>query len=613
VSPWPRPPGGGGTASPGRGPVDWDNPAFNMQLYKANGFIDDALQSGIDLGDITEEVVRIMKQFKISDRVTNRYLEQSLLMQAIADPGSILFDPQLQEFLKGVRLSVYLGDVPANSASEWDVLRDSLGTDLVARDKEGNVRIKMSGLVSKTRPGTEQGLEIRLSAVKGDDRQSLYVISSIAGPDLLRLRTFMALATMFRDWDRGVVLAKTAAGVISQTQAYAYLAKMSKLVIDFSKIGAREASRVMMWVIRIAYYTIESLPGMKAASLVQIRELLRTAALTISRGGVEKFTKFFQWMSPRVQKTFNWVKNQKYIKDGSAAKGLIFMALAAETFIVAVEYKHAKDPDQKYEVWMDGGARIGATLTYALPVVGLGAALVDLSHSFLKLPFETADAFRAYRHGVENMAYNHYSGMNKMEFDLNELQLSLNLPRHNAYIERYSKNVQSVSSARQRIVELDQQIQDISARYLIHLYMAHRKIAPGRENTFGQKHEDYMREYAGNLLAYNRTKAELVNYLATTTEEPSENEETDDDNLIPLPGVNPTPKEGQTQSGKAPTPTEPATKPGFLPFLPRQSGTPTNSNNGTGLPRIILPAPKVPTAGTNGNDEVNLPGKGPVG
>ncbi len=598
VSPWPRPPG----SSAGRGPVDWDNPAFNVKLYQANGFIDDALKSGIDLGDITEEVVRIMKQFKISDRVTNRYLEQALLMQAIADPGSIFFDPQLQEFLKGMRLSVYLGDVPAESASEWDVLRDTLGADLVTRDKEGNVRIKMSGLVAQERPGSEQGLDIRLQQVDGEDRQRLYVISSIAGPDLLRLRTFMALTTLFRDWDAGVKVARTAAGVISQTQAYAFLAKTSKLVIDFSKIGVSEASRVMMWIIRIVYYTVESIPGIKAASLQQIRELLRTAALTISRGGVEKFTKLGKWVSPKVKQSFNWVKNQKHIKNGNAANALIILALAAETAIIAVEYKHAKDENQKYEILMDGGARVGATLTYALPVVGLGAAIVDLSHTFLGLPFETADAFRAYRHGVENLAYRHYAGMNKLEFDLLEQQQSLNLPRNAFYIEKFAKNVSTLEKARQNVIELDQQIQDISARYLVHLYLAHRRIAPKRENVFGRKQEDYMREFAGNLLSYSRTKAELVSLLSTLQEDAGEATDGEDDddssNLIPMPGID---------AAEAEVPPA-SSQPRVSPFVPSFQGSPAVTNGAPEMPRIILPLPSV---STNRTDDVNIPGRGP--
>ncbi len=565
VSPWPRPPGSG----VGRGPVDWDNPAFNMKLYKANGFIDDALQSGVDLGDITEEVVRIIKQFKIDDRVTNRYLEQALMMQSIADPGSILFDPQLQEFLKGVRLTVYLGDMPANSANEWDLLKDVLSEKLVTRDKEGNVRIKMSGLVGEQRPGTQEGLEIRLQQVQGGERQALYVISGIAGPDLLRLRLFMSMATIFRDWDKGTAMARTAAGVISQTQTYIYLAKMGKLVIDFSKIGARDAGRVLMWMIRIVYYTIEAFPGIKPQSINQIRELLRTAALTISRGGVEKFTKFYQWMNPRVQQTFNYVKNQKYIKNGAAANGLLVLALAAETFIIATQYKHAKNADEKYEVWQEGASRLGATLTYALPVVGMGAAIVDLAHNYLKLPFETADAFRAYRRGVENWAYKHYSGMNKMEFDLFDLQMSLNLPRNPFYIERYAKQVTTLEQARQNMVELDQQIQDISSRYLILLYVAHNRIAPTRQNIFGRKQEVYMTEFAGNYNSYTRTRALLLESMVRLKDDKTPPK----DDLFPIPG-DPNSKE----AAKAP---------------PVQNQTPTN-----GAPTIgpfLPPAPQVPT------------------
>jgi hypothetical protein len=601
VTPWPRPPG----STVGRGPVDWDNPAFNMKLYKANGFIDDALQSGVDLGDITEEVVRIIKQFKIDDRVTNRYIEISMMMQAIADPGSILFDPQLQEFLKGVRLSVYLGDMPSNSGNEWDILKEVLGEKLVTRDKEGNVRVKMSGLVGQQRPGSEEGLDIRLQQISGGQRQALYVISGVAGPDLLRLRVFLALATFFRDWDKSATLARTAAGRIGNTQAWAFLSKMGKLVIDFSKVGARDAGRVLMWVIRIVYYTIEAFPGIKPQSINEIRELLRTAALTISRGGVEKFTKFYQWMSPRVQQSFNWVKNQKYVKNGAVANGLLIAALAAETFVIATEYRHAKNEDQKYEAWMQGAPRLAATLTYGVPIVGMGAAIVDLSHTFLKFPWETADAYRAYRHGVENWAYQHYAGMNKMEFDLNELQLSLNLPRNAFYIEHFGKNITSLEIARQNMINLDQQIQDIASRYLVLLYVGHNRIAPTRENTFGRKQEDYMREFAGNYNSYIKTRALLVEGLAKY-----KNDKTPDkDDPTAQPGTQ-TPVSGSPLSpNSGATSSVTPRVPSVLPPVRGGAGSVNNPSSGT---TTTIPPFNPPTTGATTN-EVNLPGKGPTG
>jgi hypothetical protein len=484
---------------PGSVPLEPDNPDFEARVYQANGFIDGVIDAGASLGEISEEVEKVIKAFKIRDRVTNRYLPQSLMMQALADPGSALFDPQMQAFLKGVRLELNLGESDDSMGQEdWEILKELLGEENIIREADG-VRIRLSSLMSQERDGAQSGLELRLKQVKGTSRTVLYAITGVGGGDILWLRTLQAAVTIARDSAAiQAGLSGTAAGLRA-----ASLAKVSLSAI-FAALPKAAAS-----INAVAAAAV----GTRTGAMLKVLgwSLQRTVSLqnlAVKVGGR---------LSPHAAKVYRAVANNRYVQNGTVAGVLTFAVAAAQITVGVVQYRNAESADERHAIYVDTLARTGATLTYLLPVVGWGAAAVDVAHAFFGLPFETADVFRGWSWTVESATY-WWLGTSRTEVELGSVEFELRVPRADVYLYRHSRWLKTKAEAEQAVVKLRAEFQETAINNLLLLYVAHRTFAQETDNVFGRKQEEYMRAFAKNRTSYRTTMDEILAQINTLPE-----------------------------------------------------------------------------------------------
>jgi hypothetical protein len=463
--------------------VDFGDLDLNARFSASNGFIDKVLDSGVAIGEITKEVESLIKRLQIKKRVNNRYLELSMLMQAVTDPGSALFDPQLQSFLRGVRLRLALGSTDKLGGEDISQLRNLLGDKAVVESTNGT-RILLSYLIDQQQnnPYQKTGMELQVNQVGGSGRSVLYVVSTVSGPDLMRLRTLNMAAVLARDVDR-------VGSLVASSSAAPWLAKGVQA-------GHISLQKVLAMLPKAANFVNQlaqaSQTGAVAVSLKALAGTLK-GAVALQNIGV----KVAEVAGPRSAQLLRAVKNNKYVKNGTVAGVLIFATAAVQITVGVVEYRHAQDEDLKHEIYINTLARTGATLTYALPVVGWGAAALDLSHAFLGVPFETADLFRGFSRGVEAATY-WFLGTSATEVEYTNLENTLGVPRHEVYFRRHIRFVgceTSIDNCQQAIARLRGEMQDLALSQLTLLYVAHRTFAAKTNNKFGRRTEDYMRDY----------------------------------------------------------------------------------------------------------------------
>jgi hypothetical protein len=478
------------------GALEPDNPAFEARVYRANGFVDEAIDAGVPVTEITKEVEKLIKSFKIRDRVKNRYLPQSMLMQALADPGSALFDPQMQAFLKGVRLQLELGESNDElGTDEWEMLKELLGEENIIQESDG-VRIRLSSLVDESRPGAQSGLELRLKQIQGTNRSVLYALTGVGGGDILWLRTLQAAAALTRDTPavyaglRGTAIA-TRAAELGQISIAALLQALPKAAQGINALAAAGVGSNTGMILKGLGFTLQ-----KAVSVQNF---------AVKVGGQ---------LAPRAARIFRAVGQNRYVRNGTVAGVLTFAVAAAQITVGVVQYRASDDGDERHAIYIDTLARTGATLTYLLPVVGWGAAAVDVAHAFLGLPFETADAFRGWAWTVESATY-WWMGTNRVDVELAGVENQLRVPRHDVYLYQYGRNLESQAEAEEAVLKLRGEFQDVAISNLLLLYVAHRTVATETSNAFGRKQEDYMRAFAKNRVTFGDTMRQIRSIAPT--------------------------------------------------------------------------------------------------
>ncbi len=479
---------GGPRRDPRVGDYDLDDQQLNTRYKASNGFVLDLISKGVEISEITKEVSDLIKRYQVPKRVHNRYLELSLLLQAVVDPGTVLFDPQLQGFLKGVRLKVALGQTDNSAADELLSLRSELGNRAVVKTDD-EVRVRLSYLMDMQRnnPYAKNGIELSLKEVKGTGRSILYAISTVSGEEQLALRTLQMAATIARDADQIKVVGTT-------LRAYPAIAKLQSLAnISLSKLAAALPAAARA----VNEMAIATNRGAIGASLRSLSWTLK-GIVSIQNVGV----KISQNLSPKALKLLAAAKNNKYVKNGSATGILTLAAAATQITIGVIEYRATDDTDEKFDIYIDTTARVAATATYMLPVVGWAAAALDLGHAFLGVPFETADVYKGYAWFVGEITLSFY-GLSSVKVKMIEAEAALNLPRNNIFFERYGKlrrnEVASYESTKKSLVNLRAELQQVALNEMSFLYIAHRTFASSTDYSFGERIETHHRSLISNL------------------------------------------------------------------------------------------------------------------
>lgn len=424
--------------------------------FGGRGFIRDLIDAGVGIHEVSKEVEKLMEEFSIPDRKVNRYLNESLLLQAIAEPGSAILDPQIQDFVRNVRVKMLIDEATGMSPNEVTELRAAMGSAM-SQDADGSLRINMERLFAMERIGTHTTQELVMEQVSGSGRTALYVLSGIGGEDLMRLRGFQAAALLLKDAQRF----ERAASVVGQTQSFARIVETAGRFAHAAADLGKSASSPL----------IARLAG------AGIRFVGAVGGPITSGGG------------KILGRGYHLVRDNPLVKNGTLFKALVIANVAVTVTVGAIEYSATTDEDRKYEIYVDAHSRVSATLAYLIPYVGWGLALVDLAHATTGFPYETADLVRGLHRGTyAGWLYVLY-GETPTSIEVKELKNQLGIPVMEAYLTRHVRNLTSVELCDSALISLAQDMQNITVRYLGFVYIAHRSFASTVSNRYGRELE----------------------------------------------------------------------------------------------------------------------------
>lgn len=480
--------------------VDLDDRDLSVRYSAANGFISEIIEGGVAIAEITKEVQSLIKRYEVPNRVHNRYLPVAMLTQAIVDPGTALFDPQLQSFLKGVRLKVALGQSDKPGTDDLMALKSLLGNNAVV-EKDGETRIRLGYLIDKQRgsPFLKSGLELSLQDVKGSGRTVLYAISAVSGEEQMMIRTLQMAATIARDSDRAV---KIGSGLAASVPALGKLQSLGSLSLAKLLAALPAAAKAVNEMARTAN------SGAIGAGLKTVAWALR-GVVSLQNVGV----KVTSVLSPKAAQLLAAAKNNKYVKNGTATGVLTLVVAATQITVGVIEYRATDDQDRKDEIYVDTLSRVGATATYMLPVVGWAAAALDLGHAFLGVPVETADLFKGYSWAVGATTL-WFMGTSETEVKMIEIEAGLNIARNDIFFRRWEKRAgDSLESCHNALTGLRAETQNLALSELTFLYVAHRSFASKTNYEFGERMEQHFRSYLNNRKAAQETQKAIQKKL----------------------------------------------------------------------------------------------------
>lgn len=424
---------------------------------------------------------------EINHRIKNRYLYQSMLMQAIAEPGSALLDPQLQEFLKAVRIEVKLGQTDAPGAEEISAYKAEFGEGIV-KSNGGALSIDLSKLYGLDRPGTISNLELQLEKEKdGLGRASLSVISSVSGEDLMFLRFLQVAALGVKEGPR-----------VSQSN----IARTTVNLVDKIFDGLATFSN--------------AIKGNQVGATSNAGSIIRAM-----RGFLGSFVKFPSKLYDLVgsglnskigKKISHSIKTNEKIQSGKLMQGLVALAVAADLTTAVIEYQYLETGKEKRELVAETSARIAASATYLLPVVGQVAGVIDLTHLLLGTSIETADFYRGIG-TLTRYATLAYYGHTPTTISLGKLEFKYRIPRDNVHLQLHGAWIENKEDAQAREVDLFLEMEEITRNNLVLLYRAHRQLDRGANSDFGERIYVYSQQYDSNLEVMKETQKTIKNEM----------------------------------------------------------------------------------------------------
>ena len=467
-------------------------PAFNPNMASNDGSIPKGVESQeqekgiiedaamvVDVAvDLTDKAKDLMKAYDAyeqkSNRINNRYIGQSMLVQALAEPGSVLVDPQLQEFLKGIRIEYSLGEVEMPKRLELDEINDSLGENIIKGDDQ-NVQIDLSKLFEVERSGTYSAMKLEYRSMPGKaGRATLFVISSVSGEDLMFNRVLQHAAMLAQNAD--AIAASKAAEVGSKVvntvpKFLVHLGEALKNTVKYGKDADSLGNYAGVW---------------NSAKKTLVWGLAKAEAPRMA------ITKMVQ--SPGVQKVMDYTVRTKFVQNGHLFHSLIALGVLMEVTTGIIEMNNAETVEDRRYARNEMLARTGGQLLYLLPYVGVAAMTVDLLHYTMGLPVDSADLFRGAGYLGESIGL-WMAGYNHTTFRLAELELKYKVPLHEVYLWEHAYNLKSLSDAVNGRQMIYNQIQQTSLNNLSVIYLAHRSTKDRSNYDFGKRLAEYKTHY----------------------------------------------------------------------------------------------------------------------
>ncbi len=460
--------------------------------------------------EMVENIAELQQNYKkLKNRVSNEYLNEAMLMQIIADPGSVMLDPQLQAFAKKVKIEVNMGKVDAPSTQEVDDLQNLLEEKIVEIDENSNnYVINLSKLYGLSRNGTFSNLELKYKLEKGSGaRATLFLVSSVAGEDLLFLR-LLANASV----TAGPIFNKVSTAS-SLSSSWFNKNLIDKLIRSGAKmkIASDQGGRIL----RPGYSTISGVVTAPQATqkLSTIGKLYVgfTERLESIKSPIEKISnsEIAKKMATKLD-TITHGKLKQMIENGTMLYLLVGLNVVAEATVGTMEYVSAKTVQDKREIRDETLANIGGNLLLAAPYVGVAVGLIDLSHLIFGLPVEGADLFWLTRSLAQRAALIG-SGYNPTTLQLQEYEVALRVPRSNIALDKFTKNITSIEQGVTNLQAMSNEMQNISGSYLTLLYKGHRnlsrRVVDRSMYDFGAQIEFYMEKFEDNTTTFTKNES----------------------------------------------------------------------------------------------------------
>jgi hypothetical protein len=434
----------------------------------------------VAISEISEEVRRLIDQLKIPDRVSNQYLKEAMLLQALTEPGSVILDPQLQDFIQGVRLEVPLLSTGSLDESELKEMVEALGSLASPLENNQGYRIRLRDLIERPQLGATTEMELLLKQPTGSARMTLYVVSSLGGEDLSRLQMLQGASLLLRD----TKLVAALGSKVTQGKALsAFLAQV------------RELGRVMTAVGDATGPKVKALKG----ALSFVGRTGSWAGKTAGTAGT---------------KLWGTLADQPIVKSGRLFTILTFVAVAAEVTVSSIEYAHAETDDQRRAIYINGHSRVSASLLYMVPYLGLGLVVVDAAHMFFGFPFETADAIRSLHYGAESAFTLLLTGKTSATLQLEQLEMRLGIPQYEVAFERFLRHSGEADDIRLNLIGNYDQLRNVALRHMSFVWLAHRGVAKQTNNAYGRRLELHMKIFEETrrvfLVVRDQLRADLV-------------------------------------------------------------------------------------------------------
>lgn len=443
--------------------------------------------------ELTKTIFLLKESYdNLKTRVINRYLYQAMLFQAIAEPGSVLLDPQLNAFLKKVKIEIDLGETEELSEDQRDMYAEYLGDDIFQRDDYLS-SIDLTKLLGLNHKGLDSNLKLIMKKSKSDaTRETLSIVSSVAGEDLLFIRVLQVMAVGLKDGD------EIASSKVAITSVNLLDKVFDKLASFANAIRGAQNSGGGKWVTFVDKIQAGIGGAFKFPSQVY--------------NGIKGTIN-----SPAGQRVITAINKNPHIQNGTLMKGLVGLGVIAELVTATIEYQYLETKREKLDKVSETAARVSATGSYLIPIVGQVAALIDLGHFTIGYGFETADIYRTvgYLAGKATLAY---YGFSETTIELTKLENSYRIPRHYVYLKRHGAHIDSLEEAESRRGELFKEMENITLNNISLLYRAHRQLDRGANTDFGERIQTYHESFKENLKTYRSTAKQIEDEIAALSE-----------------------------------------------------------------------------------------------
>jgi hypothetical protein len=411
-----------------------------------------------------------------------------MLLQALAEPGSVQLDPQLQKFIQGVRVEIDLGETEGLDAKQREALEGALGEDIFS-DGDDKTSINFTKLYGLKRKGTHSHLELQMGKKKSEnDMVTLSVVSGIVGEDLSVMRVFQSIILTMQNGHEMASNPQIIKAVGIADEIFDVMAALAK--------KATSSKNEISSVGRLIQFSQNT-----GANIIRLPSFTYDWIASFSKSTYGK-------------KMINAVQNFEFLQNGNFMAWLTLAAVTVETVTATVEYQYLNTKTEKRELIVETAARLFSFPIYFLPYVGQVAIGIDASHALFDTSWESADIYRQITKYAIKRKLRQY-GFNETTLLLNGLEFEYDIPRNDIKFVLHGSNIKTLDEAMKRQVLLNKEISNTTKNNLVLLYRAHRELKRGANMDFGRKVHNYTDSYKSNIQTYLRVSKEILTAMET--------------------------------------------------------------------------------------------------